>query len=772
MKIAYGKSRFEKEWRNSEISWEDFCRKVSTTYRTTETVEEFSKMTKAQQGEIKDIGGFVGGHLKDGKRKSGNVLLRSMLTLDMDYGTQDVIDRLEKAGKHKMCIYSTHKHTPYAPRLRLIFPLKRDVTEEEYPAVARKVAQEIDMELFDDTTYQPYRLMYWPSTSADGQYVFREIAGEPVDPDYYLGQYNDWHDISSWPVSSRETKAMKTGKNKQENPLGKKGVVGAFCRAYLIREAIEKFLSDVYQPSAQAGRYDYKAGEGSAGLAVYDDVFAYSYHATDPANGKLLNAFDLVRMHRFPDNDPKKSYQKMSAFALADEKVKLLVLAEKQKEADTDYKGNGSDDWKKLLQYDNKKGITLTNNLHNITLIMANDPNLKAIVFNQLADGMEIKGSVPWKHPAQYWRDADDAQLISYIDSHYGSFSQRNYNIAVTKVADDRSYHPIREYFEALPEWDGIKRVETLLIDYLGAADTAYVRTVTRKQLCAAYLRVYKPGIKYDNMIVLNGGQGIGKSTLISKIGGDWYSDSLNLSDMNDKTAAEKLQGYWILEIGELAGMKKADIDKVKAFISRMDDKYRASFGRRVTPHPRQCVFFGTTNSRDGYLRDFTGNRRFWHVKVTGESKYKPWELDEDAVKQIWAETALIAKAGEKLYLTPELEKYAEKEQREALERDDREGTVQEYLDKLLPEIWDSMDLGKRVRFLEGSLFLPASVKRMEVSNIEIWTECFGKAKEDMRKSDSYSIAMIMSRIDDWEKTERTKRIPIYGKQRIYVRKQ
>ena len=98
---------------------------------------------------------------------------------------------------------------------------------------------------------------------------------------------------------------MKTGKNKQENPFGKKGVVGAFCRAYLIREAIEKFLSDVYQPSAQAGRYDYKAGEGSAGLAVYDDVFAYSYHATDPANGKLLNAFDLVRMHRFPDNDPK-----------------------------------------------------------------------------------------------------------------------------------------------------------------------------------------------------------------------------------------------------------------------------------------------------------------------------------------------------------------------------------------------------------------------------------------------------------------------------------
>ena len=152
-------------------------------------------------------------------------------------------------------------------------------------------------------------------------------------------------------------------------------------------------------------------------------------------------------------------------------------------------------------------------------------------------------------------------------------------------------------------------------------------------------------------MIVLNGDQGIGKSTLIAKLGGEWYSDSLNLSDMNDKTAAEKLQGYWIMEIGELAGMRKADLDKVKAFISRQDDKYRASFGRRVTPHPRQCVFFGTTNSQNGYLRDITGNRRYWNVKVPGNGKYKPWDMDEDTVKQIWAEVMVYAKAGEKLYL-------------------------------------------------------------------------------------------------------------------------
>lgn len=257
---------------------------------------------------------------------------------------------------------------------------------------------------------------------------------------------------------------------------------------------------------------------------------------------------------------------------------------------------------------------------------------MKQIVFNQLADGMEIRDPVPWKHPSKFWRDADDAQLICYVDEKYGTFSQRNYSIAVAKVVDDRSYHPIRDFFQNLPEWDGVKRVETALVDYLGAEDTPYVRAVTRKLLCAAYVRVHNPGIKFDNMIVLNGDQGIGKSTFIAKLGGEWYSDSLNLSDMNDKTAAEKLQGYWILEIGELAGMKKADLDKVKAFISRQDDKYRASFGRRVTPHPRQCVFFGTTNNENGYLRDITGNRRYWNVKVTGRGKHKAWELDDDTV--------------------------------------------------------------------------------------------------------------------------------------------
>lgn len=774
MKIAYGNSRMEKRWKNNEISWDDFCRRVSTTQTTTETVEEYRKMTKPQQDAVKDVGGFVGGHLRGGRRKTGTVLCRSMLTLDMDHGTPDILDELSLFNSHEMCVYSTHKHTPEAPRLRLIFPLKRDVSEEEYPALARKVAQEIGMDLFDDTTYQPHRLMYWPSTSRNGEYVYQVMDGDILDPDAYLGMYDDWRDVSTWPVSSRESEAVKKAAKQQADPLAKTGAVGAFCRTYPIREAIEKFLSDVYAPSAMEGRYDYIPADSSAGVIIIDEKFSYSFHATDPACGQLLNAFDAVRVHKFPDDDPKKSYNAMAEFAVADERVKLRIFEEKRQAAAEDFDEADPDAWKKQLQYE-KKSMELKNNLHNLMLILENDENLKGIVFNQLADGMEIRGNVPWPHPAKFWRDADDAQLICYVDAAYGTFSARNYDIAVTKAVDDRSYHPIREFFETLPDWDGVERADTLLIDYLGAEDTPYVRAVTRKELCAAYCRVYHPGIKFDSMIVLNGDQGIGKSTLIAKLGGEWYSDSLNLSDMNDKTAAEKLQGYWIMEIGELAGMRKADLDKVKAFISRQDDKYRASFGRRVTPHPRQCVFFGTTNSQNGYLRDITGNRRYWNVKVPGSGKYKPWDMDEDTVKQIWAEVMVYAKAGEKLYLSPELEDYAKEEQRAAMERDDREGLVQEYLDMLLPDTWDSMDVYKRrdyVREADDPMRPDGIVRRMEVSNMEIWCECFGKPKEDMKPSDSYAISAIMERIAGWSKTGKAKSLPIYGRQRIYKREE
>ena len=780
MKIAVGNSRMDKKWINRDITWEDLCKKVSVTQRTTETVEEYRKLKKGMQDSIKDVGGFVGGHLRQGRRKNGMVLCRSMLTLDMDYGKPDIWDEIAMLHDFKCCVYSTHKHTPESPRLRLIIPLSREVTEEEYPAVARMVAKEIGIDLFDDTTYEACRLMYWPSTSVNGDFFFDSKDGPELDPDAYLSLYDDWTDASTWPVSSRQSEAVRRSISQQADPLTKPGVVGAFCRAYTIEEAIDTFLTDVYAPSAMNGRYDYIPADSSAGVVIYDGKFAYSHHATDPVCGRLLNAFDLVRLHRFRDLDENSpldtpvgklpSFKAMTDFALADEKVKTVFAEERKAQASSEF---ADEDWQTRLELD--KAGNIKNTLRNLTLILENDPMLKPLVFNQLLDGMEIKGEVPWKHPSKFWRDADDAQLISYVDTHYGTFSARNYDIAVMKVTDDRSYHPIRAFIEDLPEWDGVERVDTLLIDYLGASDTAYVRAVTRKTLCAAISRVLRPGCKFDSMLVLNGPQGVGKSTLIAKLAGEWFSDSLNLGDTKDKTAAEKLQGYWILEIGELAGLKKAEVETLRSFLSRQNDIYRASFGKRATPHLRQCVFFGTTNAESGYLRDTTGNRRFWPVKTPGGAAKHSWQLTSEEIQQIWAEALVYVKRGEKLYLDADMETLAKTEQREAMESDEREGLVRVYLDTLLPADWDSMDTFERRNFLNGSEFgeqqRTGTVKRTSVSNMEIWCECFGKERANLRRADSNELTSILSRLG-WKRADNKVRIPLYGPQYVFVPKE
>ena len=779
MKIAVGNSRMDKKWKNRDISWEDLCQRVSFTIRTTETVEEYRKLKKGAQDNIKDVGGFVGGQLREGRRKNGMVLCRSMLTLDMDYGEPGIWDEIDLLHDFRCCVYSTHKHTPEHPRLRMIIPLARDVTEEEYPAVARMVAKEISIDLFDDTTYEACRLMYWPSTSANGEFFYKTKEGPLLDPDAYLAKYADWHDASTWPVSSRQSEAVRRSITQHADPLEKPGIVGAFCRAYTIEEAIEAFLSDVYEPSSMNGRYDYIPADSAAGVVVYDGKFAYSHHATDPVCGKLLNAFDLVRLHKFRELDesvgldtpPGKlpSFKAMSDLALGDDKVKAVFAEERVAQAAAEF---SDEDWQNGLELD--KSGHVKNTLRNLTLILENDPNLKGVVFNQLLDGMEIKGEVPWKHPSKFWRDADDAQLISYVDAHYGTFSARNYDIAVTKVADDRAYHPIREFIESLPEWDKVPRVDTLLVDYLGASDTAYVRAVTRKTLCAAISRVLRPGCKFDSMLVLNGPQGVGKSTLIAKLAGEWFSDSLNLGDTKDKTAAEKLQGYWILEIGELAGLKKAEVETLRSFLSRQNDIYRAAFGKRATPHLRQCVFFGTTNAESGYLRDTTGNRRFWPVKTPGSGKKQSWNLTHEEILQIWAEALVYVRQGEKLYLSAEMDALAKDEQREAMESDEREGLVREYLDTLLPERWAEMDLFERRNFLSGSDFgglqEKGTVRRTSVSNMEIWCECFGKERANLRRTDSNELTGILARLG-WKRADNKVRIPLYGPQYVFVPK-
>ena len=782
MIIAIGNSRKDKTFKIVDISWEQFLNKVSNTVRTVETIEEYEKMKKSIKDDIKDVGGFVGGKLKDGRRRKDSVEFRSMLTLDLDYAESDLWEKVTRLFNFACCIYSTHKHKKDKHRLRLIIPLSRNVTSDEYTAIARLIASDIGIEQFDDSTYEPSRLMYWPSTSSNGEFIFKKQEGEFLNPDTVLSRYEDYRDSSKWPVSSRQSKIIQNNISKQANPLEKEGLIGAFCRAYTVEEAIDKFLNHIYKPSLIKGRYDYIEADSTAGLVIYENKFAYSHHATDKAANILCNAFDLVRIHKFShldidiEEDTRTSrlpsFKEMRKFCTKDDLVQKQITNEKMKVIKNEFS--------KAEDNDNTLEIDLTgeikDTLNNIVKILKSDNNLQGIAYNKHKYMLDVKGDLPWTRLKDGWNDSDLASLKVYLEKNYNIWSPAKLKDALLAVATERAFHPVVDYLESLEEWDGEERLERLLIDYLGAEDNRYTREVTRKTLVAAVSRVYNPGVKFDSVLILNGKQGMGKSTLFSKLGGKWFSDNLTLEDMKDKTAAEKLQGFWIMELGELAGMKKAEVENVKSFITRTDDKYRASYGVNVESHPRQCIIVGTTNNKGGFLRDITGNRRFWPVKVDPDKSSKsPWDLKD--IDKIWAEALYIYRQGEELYLKGEVLEMATKEQSEAMESDDREGLVREYLNTPLPKNWANMNLYERRNYLNGDTLIGADGEKEErksVCTMEIWCECFGRDAASLKKSDSYEITAIMSKIEGWElysgnKTN-TMRFSIYNKQRAFVR--
>lgn len=350
LKIAYGKSCESRVWSNGNIDWPDLCAKMKNTVRTKETVTEYQAMTKAERTKAKDRGGFVGGFLKDGRRRKENVVCRSMLTMDADLAEPGFIDRFVREWKYAAILYTTHSHTPEMPRVRIIVPFATEITPDAYVAVARFFAAHWGIDQFDECSYKVNQMMYWPTTPTDGEYICKVIEGEFFDAMKFLEGFPNWQDCSTLPTSSRERQMRANEGKKQEDPLTKGGIIGALCRTYSIEDTIEKFLSDVYAPSTVEGRYDYIPGEGTAGVVTFDGKFAYSHHATDPAGGKLLNAFDLVKWHRFGHLDERNAFLKMQEFAMQDAEVRELFQQEQAEQAKKDFEAVDSS-WEEPLPF-------------------------------------------------------------------------------------------------------------------------------------------------------------------------------------------------------------------------------------------------------------------------------------------------------------------------------------------------------------------------------------------------------------------------------------
>lgn len=792
--ISTAGSRKSTNWQPQTLRISELFEKLRTPLRGKETLSTYMGMKKHQQDELKDVGGFIGGSLT-GRRKRGAVLNRDVITLDMDNcppeSAKSILQRLSSLGM-MYAVYSTRKHSPAAPRLRVVVPTDRAALHDEYEPIARKLAVLIQPEMhwFDPTTFQVERLMYWPSCCVDSEYLFTYEDKPLLSVDGMLAMYADWSDVASWPQVPGEQKLRERSAAKQGDPTEKKGTVGAFCRVYSIVQAMDAFLPGVYSPTEQPDRYTFVGGSTTGGAIVYDDEkFLFSHHATDPCSGQLVNAFDLVRLHLFGDEDEGAkegtpanrlpSYDLMCRKAIEDKDVLALLQKERIEQAEAEFldlqksflETEEDDlDWMRRLRVHPKTGLP-ESTIDNVWIILENDKNLKgSFAINAFAGRGEVLGALPWNTDAKrrFWDDNDNQGLYWYLEKSYRITGAAKIDGALSLHSNKNSFNDVTKYLDGL-KWDGVPRLDSLFIDYLGAEDNTYIRAVTRKAFTAAVARAYIPGTKFDYMTILTGPQGIGKSTLLAKMSKGWFNDSIRTFEGKD--ASELLQGVWLVEVGELDAFNRSDVGRIKQFLSQQADRFRAAYGRHVKEMPRRCVFFGTTNDTE-FLTDKTGNRRFWPVTVgLGKPAKSIWADLDAELDQLWAEAAMRFKIGEPLYLSGAAESAAKEQQERHRRVSTREGIITDFLEQSVPEDWMSWKLEQRRMFWEGNVtFEGELIPRKKVCALEVWCEALGCDPRMIRNSDSAEINSVIASVKGWRRQSQPDRFGYCKRQRGFVK--
>jgi len=791
--IATGIAANSYKWKNKKIEWSDLVEILTTANYTNETYKEFMNLSKTDQSKIKDVGGFVGGYLRNGRRKPSNVVNRQLLTLDIDFGTLDFWLDFILQYSCAAVLHGTHKHSDITPKYRLVIPLDREVSPDEYVAISRQIAGTLDIELFDPTTFQPERLMFWPSSPKDVEFYSEVQDGEWLSADEVLDSYQDWTDSSLWPTVDKEYDDVRKSVDKQEDPLEKKGIIGAFCRTYTMTEVMDTLLTEHYTHTS-GDRYTYVRGSAANGLIVYDDKFAFSHHGTDPSGGKLCNAFDMVRIHMFGHLDEGSkaskreklpSFKKMEEFARKDPKTKGVIAEENIALARYDFREDLEEntdsldeqeseldmEWAKELEVDAKgKYVSSAGNLN---LIFANDPRLKdAFKLNDFDGKRYTVKSLPWRKitTPEDIKNVDYSGVRNYIEDIYGITGVQKIEDSLSLEFERQSFHPVKDYLNSL-EWDGVARIDEFLIKYFGTTDDIYHREALRKMMCGAVARIFRPGTKFDLVLTFVSIEGTGKSSFLDCLGKAWFSDSF--MTVTGKEAFEQLQGAWIIEMAELAGLRKTEVEAVKHFITKQEDMFRPAYARTTETFKRQCVFFGTTNNSN-FLKDPSGNRRFmpvdvWDVKlVDNPALMEIIKGDGTYIDQMWAEAVQLVNAGEKLYLSKEAETLARIEQHGHSEIDERVGIIEKYIYTLLPDNWEEMDVYDRRNFLNDPLSPKGTISRKGVCVAEIWCECLGKEKNDMDKYKTREINDVLRGLECLKAAKSAKSFSIYGRQRYY----
>lgn len=405
--------------------------------------------------------------------------------------------------------------------------------------------------------------------------------------------------------------------------------------------------------------------------------------------------------------------------------------------------------------------------IENCLNVLQHDEMYKGrITFNEFSNKVMYDG--------KQWKDENFSQLVCYMESAYNLTQEKKIRHAFILENKRNTFHPIRDYLNGLT-WDGVPRISTIFTDFLGADDNKYTRAVAMVTLCGAVARALSPGIKFDTMAVLVGKQGIGKSTFWAKLGGEWFSDTLDA--IKGKEAYESIQSSWIVEIAELSAMARATKEDTKKFITKTSDKYRKPYAENVEEIPRQCIFVGTTNDYE-FLKDETGNRRFYPIDVYVEEPAKSiWnELTQEYIDQVWAEAkGIYLKHGtDAIYIKDkEILQLASYQQLEHFGKSTTYSEVEAYLTMPVPPTWDEFSLEQRHDFINRyrrDINVYASEIRKIICIREILADLYPEDYPMSKKIPlkvSYEIAKILSSLG-WEQSCRC-RTKLFGRQRMFT---
>ena len=646
-------------WEVEEITWDELREFLSTPV----------------VGKRKEVNPYVLGELADGRRTTKTVVTRDAITLDSDNG-EFFVEALQRAGV--ACLWhSTFSHAPVGKRFkyRAIVRLTRPVTAEEYGTVAQQflVRAGIEQDVVDVASLSPAQLMFGPATETRSRFECGEVQGDPFDVDDALANPVD---ASEWFAGVRVPAPSHRKKS-----LDAKGDVGKFNNAYLDLDELIEVFDLPYEKVGDRWRYEPSHSQPAMGPVSWDEHLWYSHHATDPAYGRACSAFDLVRIHKFGELDEKaKPNTPVNALPSHMAMRNLMAFDDRVRERTDMYfeVGEGDPNWRSELLVG--KNGDVQNTARNLELIFWNDEFFSDVHWSEFFRSTRIGDCG--------LADTDYTTARVHLSREYRLEASKN-DVAdmFEKLASSRPRHEVLERLDSL-RWDGVPRLhEALPVK----EHTDYTRMVAEIVFVSAVARVFDPGCKVDNMLMLSGSQGIGKTTWIERFAmePEWRAHMYRINPRGDNKDLKKIiSEAWIVLADEVQPHNGEDDEVMKAFLTSTMDEFRDPYARKVKRCPRQCVFWGTTNDRKP-LQSREGNRRFLIVECA--------PIDFDAltpayVEQVWAEAVCMYRAGTKFHLPYEQLELLRSHQ-SAFTRDSGvAGRVERFMKMRVPRTFETFD--------------------------------------------------------------------------------